>query len=219
MAFLGGCRVIWSCLYLHLFSGKLFVLLSAELLLHFDSRSLTDQLPKNAKLYGEILLNGFRQRLPYGTYVSSWTLFFLSPYVSPASRKLVSLSHLDIHWIAWSELRNPDDQRLSGFVFLGPMAGIHKTRWRTDWITDSSWTSLLFCSLATPKWATSFQKAFPGWCIHFRDGLGRSGECPHWVLTWNRWSLPSGKETAQFSCAHALMPILAVSGRAHIRPW
>ncbi len=71
MAFLGGGRVIWSCLYLHLFSGKLFVLLSAEFLLHLDSGSVTDQLPKNAKLYGEILLNGFRQRLPYGTYVKA----------------------------------------------------------------------------------------------------------------------------------------------------
>lgn len=79
-------------LYLHLFSGKLFVLLSAEFLLCFDLGSVTDQLPKNAKLYGEILLNGFRQRLSYGTYVNSWALFFLSPYVSPASRKLVSLS-------------------------------------------------------------------------------------------------------------------------------
>jgi ABC-type dipeptide/oligopeptide/nickel transport system ATPase subunit len=55
-------------------------------------KALADQLPKNAKLYGEILLNGFRQRLPYGTYVSSWALFFLSPYVARASRKLVSLS-------------------------------------------------------------------------------------------------------------------------------
>ncbi len=77
---------------MHLFSGKLFVLLSAEFLLCFDWGSVTDQLPKNAKLYGEILLNGFRQRLPYGTYVSSWALFFLSPYVARASRKLVSLS-------------------------------------------------------------------------------------------------------------------------------
>ncbi len=68
------------------------VLLTAEFLLRFDLGSVTDQLPKNAKLYGEILLNGFRQRLPYGTYVSSWALFFLSPYVSTALRMLASLS-------------------------------------------------------------------------------------------------------------------------------
>jgi len=42
------------------------------------------QLPNSAKLYGEILLNGFQQPLPHGTYVS--------PFLS---RSLLAMSHFE----------------------------------------------------------------------------------------------------------------------------
>ncbi|CAM6034357.1 unnamed protein product [Sphagnum compactum] len=69
-------------------------------------KALADQLPKNAKLYGEILLNGFRQQLPYGTYA----------YMRPDEELIESLTVRELlYYSALSQLpsRLPLSKKLS----------------------------------------------------------------------------------------------------------